>query len=344
VTTVPTISICIPTYNRAVHLVNCLESLASAGAFGREDVEVCISDNGSTDGTWAALEAAQSRHGLHCRRNATNMGIPRNFLDVVAMATGEFVWLIGDDDLVLPSAIDELVALVKRHKDVDYFFVNASHLTTEFVLAFPQPFDTANLPGDMTPFSSVVADRKLAFLELIDPEVSFDFLGGMFLALFRRTLWLANTDAVTADALLDSRTFSLFENTFPHVAVFAQAFSRSRAYLKASPVLVCLTGAREWAPMYPMVRSVRLLEALDAYRRNGLPLLRYLRCRNFALRTFIPDLVYMRVHWRESGWQYIRPFPLLLRNAAFPNTWLSVLYYVMRKFRQRLHATLTGMP
>ena len=330
------LSICIPTFNRATHLVNCLQSLSSAGAFGRDDVEVCVSDNGSTDTTWAVIEAARERHGIRCRRNSENAGIPQNFIHVVDMARGEFVWLIGDDDLVMPSAVEELLPLLRRRNDVDYFFVNACHLTTEFVLSFPQPFDTASLPARMKPFSPVTTDRTTTFFDLIDPQVSFDFLGGMFLAIFRRRLWVANTDAITPAARKDSRTFSHFENTFPHVAVFAQAFDRSRAYVRASPVLVCLTGAREWAPMYPMVRSVRLPEALDAYRRHGLPLLRYLRCRNFALRTFVPDLAYMWFHRQDSGWEHIRPLRLLLRNAVFPNSWLSVCYYATRKLRQRM--------
>ena len=85
--------------------------------------------------------------------------------------------------------------------------------------------------------------------------------------------------------------------------------------------------------MYPMVKSVRLVEALCEYRKNGLPLLRYLKCRNFALNTFVPDLVYMYLNKDTSGYAYINPTQLILSNCLYPNAYLSVLYYILRKVR-----------
>ena len=45
--------------------------------------------------------------------------------------------------------------------------------------------------------------------------------------------------------------------------------------------------------MSPLVTSVRLLEALHEYRKNGLSFWRYVYCKNYALRNFIPDLINM---------------------------------------------------
>jgi hypothetical protein len=125
--------------------------------------------------------------------------------------------------------------------------------------------------------------------------------------------------------------FSHFDNTFPHVKVLSRALAKSRALFHADPLVVCLTGAREWAPMYPMVRSVRLLEALREYRINGLPLFRYLRCKNYALGTFVPDFVYMCLHRNTSGIAYVKPVRLFLTNCLYPNVYLSVAYYCFRK-------------
>ena len=83
--------------------------------------------------------------------------------------------------------------------------------------------------------------------------------------------------------------------------------------------------------MYPLVRSVRMPEALAEFRKNGLPLGQYLKCRNNALAYFLPDLVYMFLHRARSGYDYINPVLLLLRNLPFPNVYLSPLYYFLRK-------------
>lgn len=317
------LSICIPTYNRARHLENCLNSVLTCLNHGSSDFEVCISDNGSTDDTEEVVARIGNLLPVKYQKNSTNLGIPRNFLNVVDMAEGDFVWLVGDDDLLVTDAITRIVAMIREHPTVDFFYVNAYHLSSEYVLSRPRPFDTLGLPSGMMKFSPRRTDGELPFLDLISPSVSFDFLGGMFLSVFRRKNWIDNRQALNSDALNDERTFSHFDNTFPHVKIFSRAYARSRAYFNTVPLIVCLSGAREWALMYPLVRSFRLLEALEEYRRAGLPWLRYVRCRNYALGHFLPDLLRMAKRPSQSGWAYVSPLRALLSNLLFPNFYLS---------------------
>lgn len=326
-------SICIPTYNRAAHLANCLQSIISSKSRSQIDFQVCVSDNCSTDETEDVVRRAQESMAIKYQKNPRNLGIPKNFLNVVEMADGEFVWLIGDDDLLLPCALEELDDLIGRYRDADFFYINSFHLTTQYVSSFKQPFDTANLPKNMKPFSSWPASGEMMFMELVDPKISFDFLGGMFLSVFRRRNWIQNVNVLDEDAVLDARTFSHFDNTFPHVKIFAKAFANSKAYFCAQPLSVCLTGAREWAPMYPFVRSVRLVEALDEYKKNGLSYIKYLRCKNYALGTFLPDFAYMFVHKDYSGFVYVKPLKLLLGNCLYPNFYLSIVYFLVRRIK-----------
>lgn len=325
------ISVCIPTCNRAAHLNNCLQSLIVNKSNSKLDFQVCVSDNGSSDGTEEVVRRAQTSIEIKYHKNHSNLGIARNFLNVVDMADGEFVWLMGDDDLLLPRALEELGDLVRNHPKVDFFYINSFHLTTEYVASFPQPFDIANLPDRMRPFSSWPHSGELEFMDLINPAVSFDFLGGMYLAVFRRRNWIDNVKVLNEAAISDLRTFSHFDNTFPHLKIFSCAFARSRAYFSATPLSVCLTGAREWVPMHELVKSVRLVEALDEYRKHGLPYLRYLRCKNYALNNFIPDIVSMFVRRDRSGYIYIKPLGLVLGACLYPNFYLSFVHFVVRK-------------
>lgn len=247
------------------------------------------------------------------------------------MANGEFVWLVGDDDLLMPNAIVDLYSLIEEHPTVDFFYVNSYHLTTEYLISYPSPFDTANLPAQMVPFSPRKASGELPFFELIDPKISFDFLGGMFLSVFRKRNWELNIGVLDSIAIEDGRTFSHFDNTFPHVKIWAKAFSSSTAYFNPKPLIVCLTGAREWAFMYPLITSVRLIEALDAYRKNGLRLSRYIYCKNFALRNFAADFAQIIIYQEKCGYAYIKPMRLLLSYCLYPNTYLSALYFIVRR-------------
>ena len=331
------ISICIPTYNRASHLANCLQSIISNQEKDKIDYQVCISDNGSPDNTMEVVRAAEKEINIKYFRFTENVGRVKNYLKVVDMAQSEFVWLLGDDDLLLPEALITVSKLIQEHNDVDFFYVNSFNLSTEYVLSFPQPFDTANIPKGMTTFSSYKISEKRSFISLVDPKVSFDFIGAMFLAIFRRENWVKNVDALDRDVISDPRTFSHFDNTFPHVKIFSRAYANSLAYIFSDPLTVNLSGAREWAPMSPLINIVRLIEALDEYRLNGLSLYQYLRCKNFALRTFFPDYMRMLFRKSESGYGYIRPINLLLISLLFPNTWLSPFYYMIEVIKARLN-------
>src|SRR3990167_10585056 len=85
------LSLCIPTYNRAAHLSNCLKSINIAALHYSDSIEVCISDNASQDATQDVVSQTTMILPVTYHRNDHNLGIPRNFLNVVAMAKGEFV-------------------------------------------------------------------------------------------------------------------------------------------------------------------------------------------------------------------------------------------------------------
>ena len=67
----------------------------------------------------------------------------------------------------------------------------------------------------MQPFFSEENEGKLRFNELINPNISFDFLGGIFLSVFRKKNWDENTSVLDKNAIQDNRIFSHFDNTFP---------------------------------------------------------------------------------------------------------------------------------
>lgn len=325
------LSICIPTYNRAAHLRNCLSSLIQCGIADQQEIQVCISDNCSTDHTRLVIDDAARYLKIKHRKNSSNLGLARNIVEVVQMADGEFAWMLGDDDLLMPGAISRIVELLRSHDKVDYFYVNSNHLTTEYVHSFPQPFNLINLPKLMEPFSSHIKSEELPFLALIDPRVSFDFLGGIFLSVFRKSIWSANVGVLDMKALSDNRVYSHFDNTFPHIKIFAKAFANSKAYFSSEPASVCLTGAREWAPMSPLVMSIRLPEGIDEYRKNGLSLLSYIYCKNASLRTFFPDIVRLILNKEKSGYEYVNIPSILLNNCMYPNLYLSLVYPLFRK-------------
>lgn len=332
------LSICIPTFNRAHCLVNCLNSIRLNIGINKIDYEICISDNGSSDDTQKVVNEFRSNIKIKYFRFDQNRGRVSNYLKVIEIADGDFIWLLGDDDLLLPNALMTVCELIKANEDVDFFYINSFNLSAGYISSFPKPFDTNSLPENMAKFSTYNKRGKRRFLTLIDPSISFDFVGAMFLAVFKRKKWFEHVKALNQEAIIDMNSFSHFDNTFPHVKIFARAFSNSLAYFYEKPLTVNLSGEREWSPMSPLVNIVRLVEALDEYRLNGLSYFRYWYCKNFAYRTFWPDYMRIILRRKESGYIYIRPIKLLFNAMLFPYSWVSPVFYLIDLIKQRLKA------
>lgn len=123
--TVPTISVCIPTYNGAAFLA---DTLASVAAQTFADFEVLIVDDGSSDDTLAIAErfaAAEPR--ARVIRNAERAGSSAgNANRSVAYARGEWIKFLFQDDTMAPSCLARMLDAGQRGPLViawhDYLF------------------------------------------------------------------------------------------------------------------------------------------------------------------------------------------------------------------------------
>ncbi len=107
------LTIAIPTYNRGETLAFCLRGLLPQIA--GKSIELLVSDNASTDNTQSIMEVFCQEHPeITYIRNPENIGPDRNFLNCYNYAHGEYVLLLGDDDLLLPDALDEILSALQR--------------------------------------------------------------------------------------------------------------------------------------------------------------------------------------------------------------------------------------
>ncbi|MFO7606141.1 MAG: glycosyltransferase [Desulfurivibrionaceae bacterium] len=116
----PKLSICIPTYNRAGLLKRQLRTLELA--LSRIPIcsyEIVFRDNASIDETPQVIQTFAQRLPVKYVRNSENIGAISNVLSVPREATGEFVWLLGDDDLVLPYAFEKIFKSFENFPEVE---------------------------------------------------------------------------------------------------------------------------------------------------------------------------------------------------------------------------------
>ena len=98
------LSICIPTYNRCNYLLDLLHNLnQNLDSNQRKNIEICISDNFSSDDTVVSVQKFIETHDIDVilNVNSQNYGPDYNYIEVIKLATGKYCWYISSDDLVV---------------------------------------------------------------------------------------------------------------------------------------------------------------------------------------------------------------------------------------------------
>lgn len=219
------LSICIPTYNRAALLKECLEPVCSQ-AQSEPGVEVVVIDNASPDTTQEVIAAFSARFScIRSFRNDHNLGYVGNQVKCFEQARGSYMALLCDDDLYRP---DEVRAILEVIAQKEYAFIALNY--NSFISNPDIIFGTGYAPVDDREFSR-------AFDIMNYPSVGH-FSGFVFnTALARRTL----------DAILTCHTMDEMEK---HRGIVTDVAVRSTA---ASSLPAFFIGRRGLAARAPAV-------------------------------------------------------------------------------------------
>lgn len=119
------LTIAVPTYNGEATLLKTLESICSQIGPG---VDVLVSDNCSSDATGRISRSfCEKFPAVRYVRQDINVGYDRNVDFCVRNAAGGFVWLVGDDDVLLPGAVADVAAALGSNPEVGMLFANYPH-------------------------------------------------------------------------------------------------------------------------------------------------------------------------------------------------------------------------
>ena len=116
------LSICFPTYNRAECIGEQLKRLSSVEKSVLKDVEIIVSDNCSPDNTKDVILSYQSKLDFQYNRNEKNLGPDENYLYCFSHATGNYIWLVGDDDYLMPENLHVVIDILKN-SDIGFLFI-----------------------------------------------------------------------------------------------------------------------------------------------------------------------------------------------------------------------------
>jgi len=256
------LTIAVPTYNRADCLDDCLAHIVEQTETHTGLVELLISDNCSTDSTEAIVKNWVSR-GLKINyiRNRENIGPDDNFLQCFNKASGKYVWILGDDDLVLDDALDAILKILKED-DYGLLFLNS--------YGFIEDHNAEKPAGSAS--GHEVYDELSGFLGRVGYSLTFISSS------------IVNRELGAREMCLDGfRSTNLIQLAWVFSALFN---SRRNAFLKSYAVAAraCASGGYKLCEVF----GQNFQRVFDIYIRRGVPAEYFEIIKRKMLMKFFP--------------------------------------------------------
>ena len=122
--TLPTLEIVISTYNRSKFVELNVAWILNLIERHEGRVTLLVVDNASTDDTAAVLAKFHSKPYFKYISHAVNVGMLGNLRECSINASGDFVWMIGDDDYISPDAIERILSVVDKLPRLPLIYCN----------------------------------------------------------------------------------------------------------------------------------------------------------------------------------------------------------------------------
>lgn len=215
------LSLCLATYRRADWIGATLDTIIPQLS---NEVELVIVDGASPDHTEAVVTPYLERHpNVRYIREAVNSGVDADYDKCVGYARGEYCWLVADDDLIAPGAVERVLKAVEDGPDLVVVDAEVRDVALRHVLEPTRLRFTGERryqPGE--------GDRLL-----VDTGDPLSFIG---CAVIRRALWLERSREPYYGCL------------FIHVGVLFQAPLTRHAKAIGETLVTIRLGNAMWSP------------------------------------------------------------------------------------------------
>lgn len=186
----PLVSICIPTYNGEKYIT---ETLTAACEQSYENIEIIISDDGSTDDTLKVCKHFSKKNSnIKIFKNAKNLGLVENWKKSIALTSTESEWIkfLFQDDLMHPTTVAKMLD-VSLKNNIDFTICDREYLFEEGVDR------KLKKSYDLVPKTSVLfsKSKKYSPIEtgaIIAPQIFRNTLGEPPCYFFKKKSYVAN--------------------------------------------------------------------------------------------------------------------------------------------------------
>lgn len=267
----PILSICIPTYNRAALLSAQLKTLDNAlSNIPKSNYEVVFSDNCSTDNTREIVLRFGESHPIIYHKHEENIGLTMNLLFVPSLANGEFVWLLGDDDFIINTAIDKVLEILERHTDIEGIIVshaieneNTKSRIEELVLAGASVRSNVNLIDQGT--SEKLLPRFEMVFRYTAISAPLNFLSNV---IFKSDAW-KEVYLKYYNHCASKQWFSDTITSAGYLCLWAEILTGKPVYILPNPQVIGFLGRQEVLNKWHVMMMVHFLDVSNYFLKFG---------------------------------------------------------------------------
>ncbi|GAB2971660.1 glycosyltransferase family A protein [Mucilaginibacter puniceus] len=134
-----TVSVIITSYNYGHFLSEAIESVLGQ-SFDRNDVEIIVINDGSTDNT----DNVVRKYNIKLI-SQPNMGLPTARNNGINISTGKFILPLDADDKLAPSFLEKTVPVIQNSPDIGVVYTHRSHFGLKNTIKLAKTFDIEEL-------------------------------------------------------------------------------------------------------------------------------------------------------------------------------------------------------
>ena len=203
-----TLTIAIPTYNRAVILKKCLSSIFSQINGLEKYINILVSDNNSEDNTFDVVNSfILSGYDLIYNKNKSNIGMDMNFRYCFNNTKSKYVWILGDDDFILDGALNEIITIL-NNDDLGILYLETKQLDNSVLEVYT---DSAKMLSKVSFYITFISSIIVSTHHI--SKINFDKYKGSYLnylQVYLDALFLSKRNAkynkLTMDIANDQKT------------------------------------------------------------------------------------------------------------------------------------------
>lgn len=254
----PKLSLCISTYNRAGWVEINLRNIFTQIGKPRDDLEILVVDNTSVDHTPEVVKPYLSRSDFRYFRNSKNVGMLGNLAVTAQRAKGEYVWILGDDDLTRPGVIERVLQIINQHIGIGLIYLNYGYSSEA------DPGNIADLKSFLASYNTLEPAGPDVFASVKQLSAKCEnFFTAIYSHVYRRDHALKSYCQNTS-----GRIFATMLSCVPTAYYVLNYMAEERAYWVGEPSLVVNSNV-SWQDYGVLLDLEQLPRTWDLAERMG---------------------------------------------------------------------------